>query len=58
MRRNPVAVLVILGIVVAAVSAQNDDRAALLRGIDAKRGPGFVDKTRLADRTPALDDRK
>ena len=37
MRRNPVAALVIVGIVVAAVSAQSDDRSALLRGIDAKR---------------------
>jgi aminobenzoyl-glutamate utilization protein B len=25
---------------------------------DQKRGPGFVDKTRLADRKPALDYRK
>ena len=40
MRRNPGTTLLILGLSVAAVSAQSpsaDDRATLLRGIEAKR---------------------
>src|SRR6185369_17148846 len=38
MRRNPVCALVILGALAATtVSAQRDDRAALVQGIDAKR---------------------
>jgi len=37
MRRNPVGALVIVGVVAASVSAQRDDRAELLRSIDAKR---------------------
>jgi aminobenzoyl-glutamate utilization protein B len=37
MRRNAGSVLVILGVLAATVSAQRDDRAALVQGIDAKR---------------------
>jgi aminobenzoyl-glutamate utilization protein B len=37
MRRTPVIAAVILSVLVATVSAQRDDRAAVVQGIDAKR---------------------
>ena len=52
-----------LAVCVAAIPAQPDARTAMLDGIEARaeferRGAGFVYKTRLADRKPALDYRK